>query len=271
MKAPILSICIPTFNRLPYLRELLPIILAEVAEANRVEPRVELLISDNASADGTEAYLRTQVYPWLFYRRNTTNIGARYNFLSCIQLAQGDYVWLFGDDDLFVPGGMACVLDFLEQYQPGLLILSGDQQEEDIPERIIFSGYAACLRSRGVRFALAHTLISCNVFRREAFNFSRAESMQYTEYGHMYGMVDGLLPDARVAVLSGVMRTREVRAQFDQWPVALCVKQGLYLWHLAKRFGVSELRAPAIRLAMNLPVEIAAQCLRRISPRFGRT
>lgn len=42
-------------------------------------------------------------------------------------------------------------------------------------------------------------------------------------------------------------------------------------WHVATRFGVPGLRFFALRLAFNLPAEIAARCLRRVAPRFGRT
>ena len=40
---PTLSICIPTFNRLPYLRELLPQLLAVR------DSRIEIVISNNAA------------------------------------------------------------------------------------------------------------------------------------------------------------------------------------------------------------------------------
>ena len=271
MKPPLLSICIPTFNRLAYLRELLPVVIAEVAEANRVEARVELLISDNASTDGTEAYARGQVHAWLVYRRNPTNIGGDRNFLACVAHARGDYVWLLGDDDLLASGGLARVLHALAQHAPGLLILPTDERAGGDADSRVYPGYAACLRQEGVAFAMAHTLISSNVFRSKLFDLTRATAMLPTNYGHMYGLIDGLQPDAPVAVLEDVVRVRPVRAQFDRWPAALCAKQARYLWHVSVLFGVPRLRSLAFRLALNLPVEIAGRCLRRISPRFGRT
>ena len=271
MKTPLLSICIPTFNRLKYLCELLPTIIAEVAEANRVEARVELLVSDNASTDGTEAYVRGHVHPWLVYRRNPTNIGCDRNLLACVAHARGDYVWLLGDDDLLESGGLARVLDALERQAPGLLILPTSARIGGDVGSTVYHGYALCLQHEGADFAMAHTLISSNVFRRTAFDLARATAMLHTNYGHMYGLIDGLPPGAAVAVLRGVVGVRPVRAQFDHWPTALCAKQAMYLWHVAVLFGVPRLRSLAFRLALNLPVEIAARCLRLISPRFGRS
>src|ERR1035438_7055720 len=46
------------------------------------------------------------------YIRNTQNIGADANFLQCFEQALGKYVWLFSDDDLIVPGGLAKILTY---------------------------------------------------------------------------------------------------------------------------------------------------------------
>ena len=68
----ILSICIPTYNRLPFLKELLPAILGQV-DSGRAE--VEVVVSDNASTDDTADYLRSLSNPCLRWWTNETNIG----------------------------------------------------------------------------------------------------------------------------------------------------------------------------------------------------
>ena len=47
---PVLTIAIPTYNRCDYLQKLLAVLHDQIA----CEPRVELVISDNASTDKTE-------------------------------------------------------------------------------------------------------------------------------------------------------------------------------------------------------------------------
>jgi glycosyltransferase involved in cell wall biosynthesis len=51
---PLLTIAIPNFNRAGYLKELLSLLAAQL----RNEPRVELIISDNASPDETPAVVQ---------------------------------------------------------------------------------------------------------------------------------------------------------------------------------------------------------------------
>ncbi len=274
MDTPLLSICIPTYNRLSYLRELLPLLIAEVEAANRGAVRVELLISDNAATDGTDAYLREVSCRSLNVFRNACNIGADRNFLVCVERAAGTYVWLFGDDELIVPGGIGRILELLSAEHPALVILRDGAQHAEGNEAVLYHDYGACVREemkRDEAFALTHTLITSNIFRKEIFDLKRATSMLSTSYAHMYGLLIGLRPGGRVAVQKGVFRTRPQRAQFDQWPTALCVKQAGYLWRLAGWFGVPKLRPSACRLALNLPVEILACYLHKILPGFGRT
>lgn len=270
----LLSLCIPTYNRLSYLRELLPSLIAEVNKANQTAVQVELLISDNASTDGTDTYLKGVSDPALRIGRNATNIGGDRNFMACVERASGEYVWLFGDDDLIEPGAVVRILKLLSGKHPDLVILRDGIQGSDVKEETIYPDYGACVREemRGTEgFALAHTLITSNVFRKDVFNMERAAAMAYTNYSHMYGLLSGLKRGGRVAVKAGIFRTRPQRAQFDRWPTALCVKQAGYLWRLAGWFGVPYLRRSAFRLALNLPVEILACCLHKVFPRFGRT
>ncbi len=114
---PLLSICIPTFNRSRFLRELLESLLPQLASTAPHPANIELLVSDNHSTDDTAglvASFQTLGLP-LRYLRNETNVGADGNFLRCLSLAQGKYVWVLGDDDLVMPGAIAALLSLLAQ------------------------------------------------------------------------------------------------------------------------------------------------------------
>ena len=270
----LLSLCIPTYNRESYLRELLPALLAEVDTVNQAGQRVELLISDNASTDGTEAYLKGLLCRGLKVFRNAANIGGDRNFLACVERASGAYVWLVGDDELIEAGGVGRVLARLSGERPALLILRDGGPGAGAGGGSTYPDYGACVREEMKRtesFALSHTLITANVFRKDVFDLNVATSMLYTSYAHMYGLMNGLKRGGRVDVQAGVFRTRPQRAQFDRWPTALCVKQAGYLWRLAGWFAVPHLRRTAFRLALNLPAEVLACCLHKVFPKFGRT
>ena len=99
----LLSICIPTFNRLPYLKEAIDALLPQIEKT--MPGQVEFLVSDNCSTDGTADYLAAMQSNRLRFWTNEVNIGGDRNFLKCISEARGDYVWLVGDDDLVAHDG----------------------------------------------------------------------------------------------------------------------------------------------------------------------
>lgn len=76
-----LSICIPTFNRVNLLIRCVNSIAGQMDTAGH--PDIEIVISDNASSDGTEEACRMlcQQYPGLIlYFRQAKTIQAENNF-----------------------------------------------------------------------------------------------------------------------------------------------------------------------------------------------
>jgi abequosyltransferase len=120
---PLLTLAIPTYNRAACLRECLSVLADQVQN----EPRVELMISDNASPDETPAVVQDFVDRGLriLYIRNRENIGPDANFLQCFEQARGKYVWLFSDDDLIIPGGLAKILTYCADFKYDLIWVSG--------------------------------------------------------------------------------------------------------------------------------------------------
>jgi len=102
-----LSICIPTRNRAAYLEELLKSIFAQNLQG------VEVIISDNASTDGTAALAAK--YPGVIYHKNYKNIGFDANVIKVISYARAPYCWLMGDDDILYPGAINYLLNKLRE------------------------------------------------------------------------------------------------------------------------------------------------------------
>lgn len=254
-----LSICIPTYNRLGYLRELLASMLAQIDALD--SDAVELIVSDNVSTDGTGVYCSSIQRPYFRFWTNELNIGGDRNFLKCITEAQGKYVWLVGDDDVVSDGAILKVLTILHETDPELLVLG----VSCCGEQAIFSSYGdflaeVCRDDCGA--ALNHTLISANVFRRTHFDLNYAEKKLYTQYSHMFGIMKNL--NGRVVVASGLVEVRPVRAEFAKYPSCLCVKQAIYLGYLAVRFNQPRFRRFAFVNACNLPIEFAARIRNRL-------
>jgi abequosyltransferase len=110
---PLLTIAIPTYNRSRFLAELLDVLKPQMT------PSVELIISDNASTDDTQVLLEEFSKCGLKFRyiRNQCNLGADRNVLQCFEEARGKYVWIFGDDDIILPGALKKIIWLLSQQQ----------------------------------------------------------------------------------------------------------------------------------------------------------
>lgn len=108
---PLLSICIPTYNRCRYLPETLDSILAQST------PEVEIVISDNASTDETRSVLTEYAakHSNILYSCASTNQGPDANFIRVVSLAKGTYCWLLSDDDTVKPGAIATLLQEIKE------------------------------------------------------------------------------------------------------------------------------------------------------------
>lgn len=92
---PLVTIAIPTYNRAAsYLRSALESALGQTY------PALEILVSDNASTDGTPELVASFGDPRLRYFRHRESLAPNDNFNFCFQQARGAYVLLLHDDDL---------------------------------------------------------------------------------------------------------------------------------------------------------------------------
>lgn len=111
----LLSICIPTYNREKYLRELLDNIFHQLN--NIKDSNVEICVSDNASTDNTQqmVFQYQKTYTNINYFRWDKNMGADNNYLKVVEIAHGAYCWLFGSDDMISNGGIAKILSEIKE------------------------------------------------------------------------------------------------------------------------------------------------------------
>ena len=94
---PKVSVCVPTYNRVHYLKRCVDAVLRQTLTD------FELVISDNASSDGTQAYVERLDDPRVRYIRHSVNRGSRHNWNHCLQLARGQFVAICHDDDWYEP------------------------------------------------------------------------------------------------------------------------------------------------------------------------
>lgn len=119
MTKPLLSICIPTYNRAEYLEKSLESLVSQPEFA-----QIEVVISDNASTDNTEEVCRSyqKKYPNIHYFKNTENIHDR-NFPSVLMRASGVYRKLFNDTVIYEKDCLAYIIELIKKYTSDRIFL----------------------------------------------------------------------------------------------------------------------------------------------------
>lgn len=108
-----LSICIPTYNRSVHLANCLSSIAANIPGSH---PGVQVCVSDNGSTDDTrEVVEQAAKAVRIKYSRNSANLGYAPNLLRVIEMAESEFVWVIGDDDMLMPRAVERVLRLLEE------------------------------------------------------------------------------------------------------------------------------------------------------------
>lgn len=108
-----LSLCMPTYNFGPFIGETLDSILPQL------RPGVEIVVLDGGSTDNTQEVVddfskRCQA---IRYFRQPARGGIDRDMARSVELARGDYCWLFSSDDIMKPGALQRVLS---EIQSGL-------------------------------------------------------------------------------------------------------------------------------------------------------
>ena len=98
---PKLSICIPTYNRSRYLLNCLNSISIAKKSSNL---DFEVCVSDNNSDEKILPIIKSFRKKFrIIFKRNNKNIGIAKNIIKSVSMAKGQYVWIFGNDDLVLP------------------------------------------------------------------------------------------------------------------------------------------------------------------------
>ena len=193
-----LSICIPTYNRESFLKELLDSIISQ-ADPNEVQ----IAISDNASSDQTKELVENiqLSYSNIVYYRWQENMGADRNYLRAVEIANGDYCWLMGSDDCVAPDAINKMLKHLKGadiYLVGRMEANFNLEklqdrywlnEQELDQEFDFSSnkeitrYFNACRSIGGIFSY----LSSIVVKRESWSrFPCEEKFIGTLYSHVY-------------------------------------------------------------------------------------
>jgi len=110
MGEPLVSICIPTFNRPELLREAIRSCMAQTVGD------FEIVITDNSENDDSQRMVSDLGESRIRFHKNERNIGGAENFSKALSLARGRYVKWLMDDDLMKPEFLALTVAALEKH-----------------------------------------------------------------------------------------------------------------------------------------------------------
>ena len=168
--APLITILVPTYNRLESLKKLVGWL-----ESNAFHnPEVSILISNNASTDETRAYLEGYTHiPNLKINQMPANCGAEIHLGWLYAQARTKFFWMICDDDLPEPESLKKILIFLKAnlgiswVQLPHKFVDGDSKlisSSRKPETVIISENGADLFPE---YAFEAALISSNILNTE--------------------------------------------------------------------------------------------------------
>lgn len=118
----LLSIAIPSHNKTYFLNQALNSIIKEEG----IGTNFDVVISDNSPNNDIKNLYKDK------FKFNTNINWFDSKDFSCldsnvnrsVELCKGEYVWIFGDDDLVVSNTLPSIISFLEENKPNLLILN---------------------------------------------------------------------------------------------------------------------------------------------------
>ena len=115
---PTVCLGVPVYNGEPYLADTLTSLLAQDFE------NLEVVVSDNASIDGTQDICRefSRADRRLRYTRSDVNRGAAWNYNRVLDLSNSTYFKWAAADDLCAPDLVRRCVDLLESGGPSVVI-----------------------------------------------------------------------------------------------------------------------------------------------------
>lgn len=197
----VLSVVIPTLNRCEYLKRTLDMMLPQI-ERNLDD--VELVVCCNASKDETDVYLKEIIKksPFIQYHYYDEYVEVGASLIRSVGQSHGDYVVLWGDDDIPFPFFIDSILDIIRKNPEIGIIhcnrLSGRDAKYSIKELDIYDdeynelGTIMEVETLVQRFTISLGFISSLIFRKDCWDAGVANySEKYHGYEHLAIIVSG--------------------------------------------------------------------------------
>jgi glycosyltransferase involved in cell wall biosynthesis len=122
---PVLSICIPAYNRPEWLRRA---VLSILTTATAQQAQIEIVVSDDSTTPECQQVVHELIANWQGYwqyQLNSPSRGMAANWNHCLKMATGDYVLMLHDDDYLEIDAPSKIIQALRQNPSVLALLFG--------------------------------------------------------------------------------------------------------------------------------------------------
>ena len=134
MELPLVSVIIPTFNR----RQWIGVCLDSIK--SQTYPRIETLVIDDGSTDGTVTLLESQPeYSFVRVHKQPKNGGASIARNEGIRLAQGELIVFIDSDDALLPDHIETAVNTFREH-PNTGLFCCDSTLIDANGKVLFGG-----------------------------------------------------------------------------------------------------------------------------------
>jgi glycosyltransferase involved in cell wall biosynthesis len=211
MKEPTVTIVVPSYQRLPYLKEALTSALAQTFRD------FELIVSDDDSSDEVAGYVASLEDSRIHYRRNPRNLGIAMNNLAAFSVAKGRYIASLHDDDIWEPEFLATLVPALEADDE-ITVAFCDHHLIDENGRLLPE------RSDG----------NSHFFKRDHLQPGRHQPFL------KQAIIDSTIPMVMAAVFRKSIRegaefSPQVGGSYDYWLAYLAVRGGAAVYYVPRR------------------------------------
>jgi abequosyltransferase len=235
MTGPRLFICIATYNRAAYIGQTLESIIPQLTD------EVGVVIVDGASTDDTANVVKryVDVCPKIRYVRLPSKGGVDQDYCKAVELTQGEYCWLFADDDLLRPGAINAVLNEIPKGYD-LIVVNAQVMNSDFSKvlenkRIQIDAnetYSESQLEQLFNRAVSYmSFIGGVVIKRELWLQREKERYFGTEFVHVGVIFQATLPAGALVIAEPYIAIRLGNAQWTprafeiwmfKWPNLLC-------------------------------------------------
>lgn len=194
MPPPILSILIPTYNRLSQLKRAIDSVLSQNYN-NDFSDKIELIVQDNASTDGTFDYLQTIKNPLLKAYQNPQNLHIYGNMVAPLKNARGEFVLYLTDDDYLLPRSLHKILAFIQSHSYDYIRLNLITFYEKSINALIHRSIPNPIDTNNATlgeiatFLTSSHILSGNIYRRSKIDIKELENARDDELKRWFAYV----------------------------------------------------------------------------------